>query len=1280
MVVEPPKWDPEKKDFSVWLREATAWKIVTMDLKGMKDNHAIILTLKFPEGSEIREHLFESFSVDEMKGEDGWTAVIGLVEEHFKKEGSINRFMVWRDFINMKRKESQSVDEYILCYEKNRKRLQSNKMALDDELQAYILLDGARLSSDDLKIAMRELDNDKPNEMYSAAKKALKKYFGKGAISTLAKGNDDGEEAIKVVMHGDRDVSDQEEWESFAAWRKWKNGPVGNKRGFGRTRGYDGGRYRNKPVLERVNPKGSDGNIMSCHACQSIAHLVRYCPHKIGQSSKGGENFSNINNVNFGKSDDVSKEKDITIIREESPFVECDVSLTQSSKTLSYAILDTGCPTNVSGTVWADCYVQSLDIQQKKEVVKSPSNTKFKFGGGEVMTAVYRMEIPVLIAGKAMRLSFDVVEGNLPLLLGKNTMKKWNVVIKAAEDIAIFSIDGTSKCVELFTSGSSHWCIDIRPGLPLEAVSSFFSLEGLDMTEKKSAALHLHRQFCHPTFEFMKKALSVFDECNDEFLRCLKNVSDDCKICKIYKPALPRPIVGRLPDPEKMKFNFVVSLDLKERNGCWILYMIDMVTRYTRAKFVPNKKKETIVATIIELWISLFGAPSTLYSDNGGEFANKELLELGNQFGIVIKHTAAYSPWSNGLNERNHATVDYMMDKIIADLPKISKEMALNYAVGIRNCFLQVNGFTPAQLVLGQNPRLPSAFNDELPALEGVSSSEIIEKNLNAMASARKAFVRAEISSKIRKALKHPVRKSSDTFYKQGDAVFYKLDVKKEWQGVATVIGIEGKNVVVIKHGSSIRRVHPCRLQKRHPHQFNRDENEKLCNTDGEDDTKGCEEIDKRLNEQYNKDFFDSDLDEASLEGEIPPNNHLTISAGSNNTTEPELHSSSSVLSNDQPSTSAINNDRVSGLDDYPIITEKVPVPKINSSVRYKYRTDQDWNEVTITGRGGKSGGKYQNWLNVRNPQGRTWALDWSDVDNWEQVDEENINACNHVSEITVHLTNSEFEMVDEFHEAKMLELDRLREFNAYEVVPYNQQKTITGRWICTRKLREGEMVPRARFVIRGFQESFGVRVQSDSPTGSKEGLRLILSIIASMSWQIHSIDMKSAFLQGKTLEREVFVIPPVEANIPENYIWKLCKGVYGLIDAARMWYMAIYDKLTILGCMRSDVDYGLFTWYDCNGTLGGVFLSHVDDFVWAGVPDFEKSVISPLCLKFSVGNSCTKTFKYIGINISQKSNCIIIDQCDYIMSVESIPLSKHKQSKKMKFATLMKLIRFVLW
>ena len=51
--------------------------------------------------------------------------------------------------------------------------------------------------------------------------------------------------------------------------------------------------------------------------------------------------------------------------------------------------------------------------------------------------------------------------------------------------------------------------------------------------------------------------------------------------------------------------------------------------------------------------------------DNGGESANDEMWGLGNQYGLNIKQTAAYSPWANGLNERNYDTIDIMMKKYL---------------------------------------------------------------------------------------------------------------------------------------------------------------------------------------------------------------------------------------------------------------------------------------------------------------------------------------------------------------------------------------------------------------------------------------------------------------------------------------------------------------------------------------------------------------------------------------------------------------------------------------
>ena len=97
--------------------------------------------------------------------------------------------------------------------------------------------------------------------------------------------------------------------------------------------------------------------------------------------------------------------------------------------------------------------------------------------------------------------------------------------------------------------------------------------------------------------------MSVFDKQDNEFLDGLQTVSENCKICKLYRKTPPRPVVGNLFNPDKMKFNNMVSFDLMKRSGRWILYMIDMVTEYTQAKYVKNKKKETIVEKIIVAWI-----------------------------------------------------------------------------------------------------------------------------------------------------------------------------------------------------------------------------------------------------------------------------------------------------------------------------------------------------------------------------------------------------------------------------------------------------------------------------------------------------------------------------------------------------------------------------------------------------------------------------------------------------------------------------------------------------
>ena len=120
-----------------------------------------------------------------------------------------------------------------------------------------------------------------------------------------------------------------------------------------------------------------------------------------------------------------------------------------------------------------------------------------------------------------------------------------------------------------------------------------------------------------------------------------------------------------------------------------------------------------------------------------------------------------------------------------------------------------------------------------------------------------------------------------------------------------------------------------------------------------------------------------------------------------------------------------------------------------------------------------------------------------------------------------------------------------------YDVVPENDQKAISVRWVVTPKLVDGLWKTKARLVARGFEEDKS-SLRSDSPTCMKESLRLLFTLSASMDWALNSIDIKAAFLQGKPIERELYLRPPKEASQP-NVLWKLKKVVYGLSDASRV-------------------------------------------------------------------------------------------------------------------------------
>ena len=94
------------------------------------------------------------------------------------------------------------------------------------------------------------------------------------------------------------------------------------------------------------------------------------------------------------------------------------------------ALIDCACPITVSGKKWTE-------EEDKKLVVKKPSEKIYKFGGGEKRKSLGKIIFPCHMAGRNVKMTSEVVEADFPLLLGNTSLKKADAVLFPGREKAI---------------------------------------------------------------------------------------------------------------------------------------------------------------------------------------------------------------------------------------------------------------------------------------------------------------------------------------------------------------------------------------------------------------------------------------------------------------------------------------------------------------------------------------------------------------------------------------------------------------------------------------------------------------------------------------------------------------------------------------------------------------------------------------------------------------------------------------------------------------------------
>ena len=111
--------------------------------------------------------------------------------------------------------------------------------------------------------------------------------------------------------------------------------------------------------------------------------------------------------------------------------------------------------------------------------------------------------------------------------------------------------------------------------------------------------------------------------------------------------------------------------------------------------------------------------------------------------------------------------------------------------------------------------------------------------------------------------------------------------------------------------------------------------------------------------------------------------------------------------------------------------------------------------------------------------------------------------------------------------------------------------------------------------MAKGYTQKEGIDYEEIFASVARyTSIRSVISLVAQMGWEIHHMDVKTAFL-NRVIEEEVYIEQPegFETHEQKTHVCRLKKALYGLKQAPEAWYVRIDSYLQKMGFVKSDTD-----------------------------------------------------------------------------------------------------------
>ncbi|CAI7838283.1 unnamed protein product, partial [Closterium sp. NIES-53] len=159
---------------------------------------------------------------------------------------------------------------------------------------------------------------------------------------------------------------------------------------------------------------------------------------------------------------------------------------------------------------------------------------------------------------------------------------------------------------------------------------------------------------------------------------------------------------------------------------------------------------------------------------------------------------------------------------------------------------------------------------------------------------------------------------------------------------------------------------------------------------------------------------------------------------------------------------------------------------------------------------------------------------------------------------------------------------------------------------------------------------------QTLSPTLKMTNLWVLLHVAAQRDYELHSLDFRTAFLQGR-LHEEIWLRQPpgFTWSFPTGTPWSFRRPVYGLRQAPHEWHDTVRTTLAGLGFVPSAADPSLFLRIDTS-LLPFYVLVYVDDLVFAMDDTKALTLVNSKLQKRYTCTDLGELRSYLGLQITR--------------------------------------------